>query len=135
MSHIPLPDLSSSLMLLLSYRLRSFFASPVQGQNSVSESYLIVRWPYLIFLGTQVALSIIFLIWIVLDSKVRKVDILKESVLASLFAISAEDKASLESRFDTFTDSPEDRAETEKTSSVTLVKNEAAGQWNLRLLN
>lgn len=65
----------------------------------------------------------------------RKVDILKESVLASLFAISAEDKASLESQFDAFTDNPEDREEMEKTSSVTLVKNELTGQWNLRLLN
>jgi hypothetical protein len=94
-----------------------------------------VRWPYLIFLGTQVSLSIIFLIWIVLDSKVRKVDILKESVLASLFTISAEDKASLESPFDAFTDNPEDREEVRRTSSVTLVKNELTGQWNLRLLN
>ncbi|KUL86985.1 hypothetical protein ZTR_05720 [Talaromyces verruculosus] len=104
--------------------LRTIFASPFQGQNNVSESYIIVRWPYLIFLGTQVLLSIIFLIWIVLDSKVRKVDILKESVLASLFAISAEDKANLESQFDAFTGNPEDREEMGKTSSVTLVKNE-----------
>lgn len=101
----------------------------------LSESYVVVKWPYLIFLGTQVALSIIFLIWVVLDSKVRKVDILKDSVLAGLFAISAEDKASLDDRFDALTDDPEDRKNMEKTSSVTLVKNESAGQWNLRLLN
>jgi hypothetical protein len=119
----------------MSYRLRSFFTSPVQGQNNVSESYIVVRWPYLIFLGAQVALSIIFLIWIVLDSKVRKVDVLKDSVLAGLFAISAEDKAGLDSRFDALTDSPDDRKDLEKMSSVTLVKNEPAGQWNLRLVN
>uniref|UniRef100_A0A093USJ1 Uncharacterized protein n=1 Tax=Talaromyces marneffei PM1 TaxID=1077442 RepID=A0A093USJ1_TALMA len=111
--------------------LRSFFASPVQGQNNVSESYVVVRWPYLIFLGTQVVLTIIFLIWIVLDSKVRKVDILKDSVLAGLLAISAEDKASLESRLDALTDNPGDREQMEKSSSVTLVKSDPAGQWNL----
>lgn len=94
-----------------------------------------MKWPYLIFLGTQVVLSIIFLIWVVLDSKVRKVDILKDSVLAGLFAISAEDKASFDSQFDALTDDPEDREEMEKVSSVTLVKNEPSGQWNLRLLN
>ncbi|KAE8551387.1 hypothetical protein EYB25_005272 [Talaromyces marneffei] len=115
--------------------LRSFFASPVQGQNNVSESYVVVRWPYLIFLGTQVVLTIIFLIWIVLDSKVRKVDILKDSVLAGLLAISAEDKASLESRLDALTDNPGDREQMEKSSSVTLVKSDPAGQWNLRLMN
>lgn len=89
----------------------------------------------MIFLGTQVVLTIIFLIWIVLDSKVRKVDILKDSVLAGLLAISAEDKASLESRLDALTDNPGDREQMEKSSSVTLVKSDPAGQWNLRLMN
>ncbi|EED15642.1 hypothetical protein TSTA_050800 [Talaromyces stipitatus ATCC 10500] len=31
--------------------LRSFFASPFLGQNEISEVYIVVRWPYLIFLG------------------------------------------------------------------------------------
>jgi hypothetical protein len=84
----------------------------------------------LIFLGIQIFLSVVFLIWVILDSKVRKVDILKDSVIASLFAISAEDRA----RFDRLNEKSHEREEAEKSSRVTLVKNGSA-QWNLKVID
>lgn len=77
-------------------RLRSGGNSPQKGTPFQLESYVIIRWGYLAFLATQVVLSALFLLGMVVQTRRVGTAVVKNSVLATLFAIGAEDKALLE---------------------------------------
>lgn len=73
-------------------------SSSATGTVLATESYVQVRWAWLTFLVIQVALSISFLLGIMVQTAVWNVKVLKGSPTAALFAISAQDKAYLEDR-------------------------------------
>ncbi|KAK3383702.1 hypothetical protein B0T24DRAFT_59685 [Lasiosphaeria ovina] len=66
------------------------------GFASVSESYVCIRWPWLAFLATQVTISAMFVLGIVVQTAVWKVVVLKSSATATLLALPADVKASFE---------------------------------------
>ncbi|KAK0733546.1 hypothetical protein B0T26DRAFT_25784 [Lasiosphaeria miniovina] len=66
------------------------------GFASVSESYVCIRLPWLAFLATQVAISAMLVLGIVVQTAVWKVVVLKSSATATLLAIPADAKASFE---------------------------------------
>jgi len=74
--------------------------SPISATGTVlaTESYVHVRWVWLTFLAIQVALSVSFLIGIMVQTAVWNVKVLKGSSTAALFAISADDRSYLEAR-------------------------------------
>lgn len=116
----------------MAYRIRSSYSSPIEGKNYVSDTYVIVRWPFIACLAIQVVFSIIFLAWIMLDTKMRKVGILKESALATLFAVHAEDKLTLENRLSLVDDERNAIADVGNSSKAHLTQG-ALGQWHLKL--
>jgi hypothetical protein len=79
-----------------------------------------------------VIFSIIFLGWIMLDTRMRKIGILKESALAALFAIPAEDRATLDNRLSTVNDEKDSIGQVGNTSTANLAKG-PYGQWHLTL--
>ncbi len=66
------------------------------GKTFVRETYVQVRWPWLASLISQVALSAVFLVAVMVQTAVMEVKVIKSSSLATMFAISAEDKYYLE---------------------------------------
>ncbi|KAH8705887.1 hypothetical protein BGW36DRAFT_284949 [Talaromyces proteolyticus] len=114
--------------------LRSLYPSPVQGRNYAPDTYVIVRWPFIACLAVQVTFSIIFLVWIILDTKIRKVKILKESAIAALFALTSEDRITLENRISVADDEKNANDDVGNTSKAALIKG-GSGQWNLKLAN
>jgi hypothetical protein len=67
-----------------------------------------------------------------LDTRMRKIGILKESALAALFAIPAEDRATLDNRLSTVNDEKNSIGQVGNSSTAILAKG-AYGQWNLKL--
>jgi len=55
-----------------------------------------VRWGFLACLVLQVAISTAFLVGVIVQTAVRRVAILKSSAAALMFALTAEDKATVE---------------------------------------
>ncbi|KAF6837147.1 hypothetical protein CPLU01_03259 [Colletotrichum plurivorum] len=70
--------------------------STVNGTALRSETYVQVRLSWLALLGAPIVLSLIVLIAIIIETKLGDVDVIKSSSLPALFAISAEEKATLE---------------------------------------
>ncbi|KAM0414506.1 hypothetical protein ACHAPD_007762 [Fusarium lateritium] len=70
--------------------------SNVDGTSLHSEVYVQVRWEWLALLSAQVALSILLLICIIIESAKAGVEIMKASTAPVLFAISAVEKARME---------------------------------------
>jgi hypothetical protein len=81
--------------------------SPVSASGIVlaTESYVHIRWAWLTFLAIQVALSVSFLVGIMVQTAVWNVKILKASPTAPLLALSADDKAYMEARENMLLDS------------------------------
>jgi hypothetical protein len=73
-------------------------SATASGTVLSTETYVHVEWAWLTFLAIQVALSISFLLGIMVQTAVWNVKVLKGSPTAALFAISAEGKAYLEAR-------------------------------------
>lgn len=121
----------------LSYRLRSK-GTAVEGQANTLEVFVVVRWDFLIFLGVQVLLSAAFLVWIVVDSRIRKTKILKESALATLLAIPGSDREYLESLLSATEEGElgaKRREDIEQKSRAKLVKDAITGQWSLKVVD
>jgi hypothetical protein len=86
------------------YRLRS--AGTLQSGTTLKiQNTITVRWGYLAFPATQVALSSIFFLWIIAKSTQRKIPFLKDSILGTIFALDTEDKAVLEAEIREATES------------------------------
>ncbi|KAF6827139.1 hypothetical protein CMUS01_09121 [Colletotrichum musicola] len=68
----------------------------VNGTALRSETYVQVRLSWLALLGAQIVLSLIVLVAIIIETELADVDVIKSSSLPALFAISAEEKATLE---------------------------------------
>jgi hypothetical protein len=69
-----------------------------------TESYVHVQWAWLSFLAIQIALSVSFLVGIMVQTAVWNVKILKGSSAAALFAISPDDRTYLEDQANIFLD-------------------------------
>ncbi|KAL1836280.1 hypothetical protein VTJ49DRAFT_5341 [Mycothermus thermophilus] len=83
---------------------------------NVATSLTNVQWAWLTFLAIQVALSAIFLVGIMIQTAVWNVKILKGSPAAALLAISAEDKAYLETQTDVSLDSTRRESQSSETA-------------------
>ncbi|KAL1984945.1 hypothetical protein VTN96DRAFT_8501 [Rasamsonia emersonii] len=119
--------------------LRSWGGSPQTGTPYQLETYVIIRWGYLAFLAAQVVLSALFLLWVMIQSRRLKTEVMKNSVLATLFAISSEDKALLEAEGEGEPsiihqdgNSNNDMSTMAKRSTVKLIKGERG--WRLGLV-
>lgn len=121
----------------LSYRLRSK-GTAAEGQANTLEIFVVVKWDFLIFLGVQVLLSAVFLVWIVADSRIRKTRILKESALATLLAIPGSDREYLEGLLSATEEGEmgaERREDIEQNSRAKLIKDTITGQWSLKVVD
>ncbi|KAF6793355.1 hypothetical protein CMUS01_16104 [Colletotrichum musicola] len=70
--------------------------SNVNGTAWQREVYVEIRWQWLALLAMQVVLSVLLLALIIMETVGADVDVVKSSMLAALFAISAEEKTALE---------------------------------------
>ncbi|KAF6839375.1 hypothetical protein CPLU01_01795 [Colletotrichum plurivorum] len=68
----------------------------VNGTAWQREVYVKIRWQWLTLLAAQVLLSVLLLAMIIMETIAADVDVVKSSMLAALFAISAEEKTALE---------------------------------------
>jgi len=110
--------------------------SPALATGTVleTETYVHVRWAWLTFLAIQIALAVSFLLGIMVQTAVWDVKILKGSPTAALLAISADEKAYLESREDMFLDSSgEEREATRKMKSIPCRFRSGGNGWELEL--
>lgn len=92
-SSIPL-SLSLFLFIYLpsnENRLRSLAGSNQTDTALQIKNFISIRWGYLAFLAIQVVL-----LGVIIESTRLKIEVVKGSALAALFAINAEDKALLE---------------------------------------
>lgn len=107
------------------------------GVVLATESHVHIRWAWLSFLAIQVVLSVSFLLGIMIQTAVWKVQILKGSPTAALLAISAEDKAYLEEREHVFLGSSRGSEQSEgakhKLQAITGRFTTRDGGWSLRL--
>ncbi|KAK3394351.1 hypothetical protein B0H63DRAFT_43517 [Podospora didyma] len=103
----------------------------------ITESYIRVQWSWLAFLASQVAISTMFLLGIMVQTAVWKVKIVKGSAIATLFAITAKDKAALELERGEGEESPgmdfETNGMTRKLESLTCRLTQANRGWALDL--
>lgn len=60
---------------------------PIEGEAKVLVTFIIVRWNWIAFIGTQVGLSIIFLIAVMIHTARLGLPVVKSSNLAELFAL------------------------------------------------
>lgn len=74
-------------------------------------TFVSVRWPWLLLLGSQILLSVTFVIIVIIRTAVSTVGVTKSSLLPVLFAISPEERALVE-------DSTEDKYHEEFTKIV-----------------
>jgi hypothetical protein len=80
------------------FSIRARSSTSEIGIVLATESYVHIRWAWLSFLAIQLALSVSFLLGIMIQTAVWNVKILKGSSTAALLVISADDKAYLEER-------------------------------------
>ena len=73
-------------------RTHPYSGDPALGTAFISQSYVKIKWEWLIFLSVVEVLSIIFLAAIIIETKKEKMAILKSSSLASMCALSEESK-------------------------------------------
>jgi hypothetical protein len=73
-------------------RTQPYSGDPALGTAFILQSYVKIKWEWLIFLAVVEALSIIFLAATIITTKREKVAILKSSSLASMCALSEESK-------------------------------------------
>lgn len=66
------------------------------GTAYAPETYVSIRWPWLAFLASQVVLSGLFLAAVMAQTWWLGVRVLKSSALATLLAVTSEDKRNLE---------------------------------------
>lgn len=70
----------------------------VTGEALASETFVLVRWPWLAFISSQVALSIVLLALAIIKTKAAGIGVVKSSALPALVAIDSKDKQVLEKR-------------------------------------
>jgi hypothetical protein len=73
-------------------RTSPYSGDPVLGTAFILQSYVKIKWEWLILLAVVEALSIIFLAATMITTKKEKVAVLKSSSLASMCALSEESK-------------------------------------------
>ena len=106
-------------------------SASASGTVFATESYVHIQWSWLTFIAIQVALSVSFLLGIMIQTVVWNVKILKGSSTAALLAISADEKAYLEERENMFLDSS-DRTETSrKLKTITCRFRPGERGWGL----
>lgn len=109
--------------------------SPASATGTVlaTESYVHVQWAWLTFLAIQVALAVSVLIGIMIQTAVWDVKILKGSPEAALLAISADEKAYLETREDMFLGKGEGSETVRKMRNMTCRFRPGEQGWGLEL--
>lgn len=58
----------------------------VVGQTPVQETFIVVRWEWLSFLASQLGLTLVFLLAIIIHTASLDIDIVKSSNISELFA-------------------------------------------------
>ncbi|KAL2161406.1 hypothetical protein VTH06DRAFT_7967 [Thermothelomyces fergusii] len=91
-------NLTANVATSLTNAIRAMSPASATGTVLATESYVHVQWAWLTFLAIQIALAVSFLFGIMVQTAVWDVKILKGSPEAALLAISADEKAHLESR-------------------------------------
>jgi hypothetical protein len=81
--------------LLLSYKGMET-DSRVKGENLGPVTFVKVRWPWLLLLGTQILLTVIFVTAVIIQTAHSRLGVTKSSLLPVLFAIDSEERASVE---------------------------------------
>lgn len=74
----------------ISFRLRALEEDEkgtVLGYARVGDMVVIVRWPWLSLLAAQIAFTVVFLVYVMLDTARTGVEIVKSSNIAELLAI------------------------------------------------
>ncbi|KAH8682342.1 hypothetical protein BX600DRAFT_40969 [Xylariales sp. PMI_506] len=79
----------------LTNAIRNMGSSEV-GTPYVPETYIQVNWIWMAFLAIQVVLATLFIVVIIVQTSRMEVPVVKSSVIATLFAMSADDKTLLE---------------------------------------
>jgi hypothetical protein len=106
-------------------------SASASGTVFATESYVHIQWAWLTFLAIQVALSISFLLGIMIQTAVWDVKILKGSSTAALLAISANEKAYLEERENMFLDNDEAAEMSRKLKTITYRFRPGERGWSL----
>lgn len=59
----------------------------VKGESANNEVFIVIRWEWITLLVIQIGVSVIFLIWVAIDTYLLGVPVLKSSNLGELFAL------------------------------------------------
>ncbi|KAH6894460.1 hypothetical protein B0T10DRAFT_545972 [Thelonectria olida] len=68
----------------------------VKGENLGPVTFVRVRWPWLLLLGSQIVLSVVFVGVVIMRTATSGFGVMKSSLLPVLFAINSEERASIE---------------------------------------
>jgi hypothetical protein len=125
------------MLTLALFSIRAMSTASASGIVLSTEPYVHIRWAWLTFLAIQVILAISFLLGIMVQTAVWDVKVLKGSIMAPLFALSAHDKAYLEEREDLFLDASRDESPgdemTAKLQTITARFRPRERGWTLEL--
>lgn len=72
----------------------------VEGENLVPVTFVRVRWQWLSLLGSQIVLSVAFLVAVIVRTADSGLGVTKSSLLPALFAINAAERALIEASGD-----------------------------------
>ncbi|KAH6650091.1 hypothetical protein F5144DRAFT_588664 [Chaetomium tenue] len=111
--------------------MRVMSSASASGTVFATESYVHIQWAWLTFLAIQVALSVSFLLGIMIQTAVWNVKILKGSSTAALLAIPADEKAYLEERENMFLDNGERTETSRKLKTITCRFRPGERGWSL----
>ncbi|KAK4128919.1 hypothetical protein N657DRAFT_668058 [Parathielavia appendiculata] len=98
-------NLTTNVAISLTNTIRAMSSASAKGTVLSRETYVHVQWGWLTFLAVQVALVVSFLLGIMVQTTVWDVKTVKGSIVASLLALSADDKAYLQEQENVFLDS------------------------------
>ncbi|RSL55207.1 hypothetical protein CEP54_009451 [Fusarium duplospermum] len=89
-------SLSKGIATNNEYRETYATDNKVKGENLGPVTFINVRWPWLLLLGSQILMSMIFVTIIIMRTALSNLGVTKSSLLPVLFAINSEDRALVE---------------------------------------
>ncbi|EFQ32518.1 hypothetical protein CGRA01v4_05954 [Colletotrichum graminicola] len=89
-------NITNNIARSLSNRITKDAATNITGEALAAETFVQVRWPWLAFISSQVALSIVLLATAIVGTKRAGLGVVKSCTLQAFVAINSKDKQALE---------------------------------------
>lgn len=64
----------------------------VMGESLTAEAFVVIRWQWLAFLASQIGLTFLFLLIVIIHTAHLNIDIVKSSNIAELFALRRQER-------------------------------------------